>query len=349
MAEPFVFYFQPDASGRPEILYILDLDCRCHLCGHEQFQRFYHSTPFHELTLDDLDVLAEDGHLKADYECENCGESVGPQEVRRSALTFGFADETGLIHIYVDHLEDQKSYELVPRRRLDPQAVPRWWPDPANAPRNTLITSELDDEILEDHLGRPFNVKLAWTDLLEDFLDDPEGGAFSNFGPHLWAAIDHSEEAAGELAQEIDDDDFWDAFDAARLAIISLHDSIPDGLATHKHPQSLDGRWQTWLPDTVLNAIDQHDLWADAYLSRNAAIKAVTRAFKVARLNFTLQHTEADTFFIEITTPTGTVFGQGLTLSSILRRAVYTGITPGEAGRLTAEEILWLLLDIKPS
>lgn len=349
MAEPFVFYFSPGEGGRPEILYILDLDCRCHLCGHEQFQRYYHSVRFHSLTVEELESLAHEGYKKAQYDCENCGESVGPEEVRRTALTFGFADEAGLIQIYIDRLEGRKSFELVPKRRLDPQSMPRWWSNAATAPRNTLVVDEIDDDIVEDHLERPFNAKLAWRDLLEDFLEDPEGGAFSNFGPHLWVAIEENEESAGELAQEIDDDDFWEAYDSGVLAVISLHDSLPNGLATHERPERLDGRWTTWLSRPLVEAVEETQVWADAYLSRKAAIKALKRVFKVARLDYEIRETEADVFFINITTPTGAVFGKGLALSSVLRRAVYTGITPGEAARLTAEEILWLLLDLENS
>ena len=346
MAEPFVFYFKPGRGGRPEILYMLDLDCRCGLCGHEQFQRFYHSVPFHGLTLEELEGLAEEGPEKAGYECENCGEEVGQKEVHRVALTFGFADEAGLVQIYLDLREEQRSYELVPGQRFDPQAIPRWWADEKTAPRGTLVTRELTEDLVEDHLGRPFTVKLAWRDLLEDWFEDPEGGAFSNFGPDLWVAIDESEESAGELAQEIDDDEFWEAFDAGTLAVISLHESIPEGLATHERPERLDGRWSTWLVEPLKELVLGGKVWADAYLSRTAALEALKRAFDVARLTYRVQETEADIFVVDITTPTGAVFGKGLAVSSVLRRAVYTGVTPGEAARLTAEEIIWLLLGL---
>ena len=77
MPEPFVFQFKPGPKGHPEAMYMLDLDCACATCGHVQFQRFYHSTPFHELTVVDLERLADRAVLKAGYNCENCGEAVG--------------------------------------------------------------------------------------------------------------------------------------------------------------------------------------------------------------------------------------------------------------------------------
>lgn len=346
MAEPFVFHFKPGPDGRPEILYILDLDCICGLCGHKQFQRFYHSTPFHSLTLTGLEKRVTEGPLKAGYECENCGEAVGANQVGRTALTYGFADDAGLLQIFDDLNEKTRRYEITARRRLDPQATPRWAPDEEAPEEGRWTPEELTDDIVEDCLGRPFNLKLAWRDLLEDWLDDPEGGAYSRLAKDLWVVTDGDEQAASELAQEITDQDFWDAYDEGDLAVISLHDSIPTGLATHEHPDLLSGRWPTWLDASLRDVVDQQDAWVDAYISRTAAIESLTRAFDVARLTYKTQRTDADTYFSEITTPTKAVYGRGISVSSLLRRAVYTGMTPGEAARLTAEEVIGVLLQV---
>jgi hypothetical protein len=75
-------------------------------------------------------------------------------------------------------------------------------------------------------------------------------------------------------------------------------------------------------------------------------IEVMEHAFEVARLSYELDQTEVDMFFSEITTPGEEVYGRGVSVSSVLRRAVYTGITPGEAGRLTAEEIAGMLLRV---
>ena len=58
MAEPFVFSFAPGPGGHPEAMYIADLWCACGVCGHRQIQRFYHSTPLHPLTLEQVQRLA---------------------------------------------------------------------------------------------------------------------------------------------------------------------------------------------------------------------------------------------------------------------------------------------------
>lgn len=346
MAEPFVFHFKPGPTGKPEILYMLDLDCVCGLCGHVQLQRFYHSAPFHTLTLEGLVKRADEASLKAGYACENCGEAVGANEVRRTSLTFGFADDSGVIRIFDDLMEGRRRFEVTAKHRLDPQAVPRFFADENAHGDGHYVLDELDEDKVEELLGRPFNLKLAWRDLLEDWFEDPEGGAFSQLAEGLWVVIDDGEQAAGDLIEEMDDEDFWDAYDGARLAVISLHDSIPEGLATQEDPARLSGRWAQWIPEPICEAIEAGELWADAYISRELAIEVVKRAFDVARLTYRCHDTEADVFFVDITTPTGVVYGRGVSISSILRRAVYTGISPGEAARLTAEEIIGTLLQV---
>jgi hypothetical protein len=342
MAEPFVFYFRRGPRGRPEVMYMTDLECRCGLCGHLQLQRFYHATDFHSLTLQGLEALFDEAYEKASYVCENCGTDVGPDHVLRTALTYGFADDAGLIRLYDDFEDDVRRYQLVPRRRLDPQDIPHFVPDPLRG----IEVDVLDDETLDQHLGRPFSLKQAWTELIEDWLSDPEGGAYARFCEALWVVVEATEELAGELIDEVDDALFQQYQNDGDLIVVAIGESVPHDLATHKHPEHMAGRWQTWMPRHIGRAIVEHNLWADAHLSRKAALETVARAFDTARLRYEVDKTSADTFFSQITTPTGAVYGRGLSLSSVLRRAVYTGLTPGEAARLTAEEIIGVLLKV---
>ena len=130
------------------------------------------------------------------------------------------------------------------------------------------------------------------------------------------------------------------------MMIIALTESIPEGLATHEKPQTMNGRWHTWLPPHILDAIADGNVWADAYMSRAAAVETLKRTFDSANLTYNVDTTEADVFFSNITTPGEGVYGRGLSVASVLRRAVYTGLTPGEAARLTAEEIVGVLLRV---
>ena len=345
MGEPFVFQFRPGPRRAPMALYMLDLDCACGTCGYEQFQRFYHAMPFHEATVEGLEERLLQGPLKAGYACENCGDPVGASQVRRVSVSYGFSDDAGTIQLFLDMGTGARAAELTPFRRLDPQAVPRWDVQEDES-LGRVVAATIDDVLIEEVMGRPFNVKLAWRDLLDDFVADAEGGAFSKLARGLWAVIDESEEAAVSLMEEIEDEDFWEALDDGDLAVISLHDSVPEDLATHEAPARMPGRWQTWLPDSVVREIQGGAIWADAYLSRSAAEEVLRRTFDVANLKYHATRTEADLFFLELTTPTGAVYGRSLSLSSVLRRAAYTGLTPGEAARLTAEEIIGVLLQV---
>ncbi|MFU8804218.1 MAG: hypothetical protein ACNA8W_10445 [Bradymonadaceae bacterium] len=342
MAEPFVFHFRRGPQGRPEVMYMADVECRCGLCGHVQLQRFYHATDFHSLTLEALEELADVAYEKASYECENCGTAVGPDHVRKSALTYGFADDAGLIRIFDDMEAEVRRYQLMPQWRLDPQEIPRFVPDPEKG----VEIEELDDAVLDRVLGRPLNIKEAWIELFEDWLEDPEGGAYARFCPGLWAVIDESEELANQLTDEIEDELFFEHDEHADLMVIALGDSVPQDLATHRHAETMHGRWQTWLPRHVGRALVEGNVWADAYISRRMTVEVLERAFETARLNFEVDTTRADIFFSEITTPTGAIYGEGLSVSSVLRRAVYTGLSPGEAARLSAEEIIGVLLKV---
>jgi hypothetical protein len=342
MAEPFVFHFRRGPKGHPEVMYMADVECRCGLCGHVQLQRFYHAVDFHSLTLERFEDLADTVYDKAQYDCENCGTGVGPEQVHRTALTYGFADDAGLVRIFDDLDADERRYQLVPGRRLDPQEIPMFAPSPGQG----VEVDALNDNVLDRYLGRPFNIKQAWIELIADWLEDPEGGAYARIGEGLWVVIDESEELANQLTDEIEDALFFEHQDDADLMVIALGDSVPMEIATHRHPEQMHGRWQTWLPRHMAQAVVEGNLWADAFLSRRVVVEVVDRAFKTARLTFELDKTRADIFFSQITTPTGAVYGQGLAISSVLRRAVYTGLTPGEAARLTAEEIIGVLLKV---
>lgn len=349
MAEPFVFRFAPGEHGEPEVMYIADVRCECGLCGHVQMQRFYHSTPFHSLTVERLGELLAEVPQKAGYECENCGEEVGPTQVAQAALTYGFPDDAGMIRGFLDRTGPDDSgkqpkveFELQANRRLDPQELPGWKPD---ADRG-LVCARLTESTIERAFERVFNPKLLWVELFEDWAADPEGGAFACAAPGYWLVIEETEQAASELADEIDDEGFREAYDDGDLMVIPLADSTPAQLATHSYPDQIPGRWQTWLPEHVRELLEGGNAWAEAYVSRSGVVEAIEHTFEVAQLAYEIDKTDVDLFFSKITTPGEEIYGRGVAVSSVLRRAVCTGITPGEAGRLTAEEIAGLLLRV---
>lgn len=335
-----------------------DVRCECGLCHHTQMQRFYHSTPLHPLTLAHLGTLVGEVPQKADYECENCGERVGPEQVCDAVLTYGFPDDSGVIRAFVSiphrrHASNaapdspktgapKVEYELFSRRRLDPQELPGWEP----AGERGVVKKRLTEAVVERILGRAFSPKLLWIELFEDWEDDPEGGAYACAAPGYWFFIDQSEDLAGELAESIDDPEFCDASDDGDLMVIPLLDSLPESLATHRHPEDMPGHWQEWMSELACEALAAGDAWAEAHVSRSGVVEIMKRTFDLARLTYKIDETAVDVFFSEITTPGEEVYGRGVAVSSVLRRAVYTGITPQESGRLTAEEIVGLLLRV---
>lgn len=345
MTEPFVFHFKPGPQGRIEAMYMLDLDCACGLCGHEQLQRFYHSTPFHELTVPTLEQLADSAALKAGYECENCGEAVGADEVRHSCLTFGFADDAGIIRIFDDLSEQARSVELTARRRLDPQAMPRWSADPEAHGEGHWVVDELDERTVRRRLGRPINAKLAWRDFLSERLEADSTAGWTRIATGLWAVAAPDVEAAREVADGIDDEQFQRTREDGELAAAELDDAVPDGLPTHPSPTTLEGAWQTWLPEPVVDALEADRLCAVAHVDRRPVVETIERTFEVGRLDWETR-TDDGIVYADLTTPTDTTFDEPLPVESVVRRAVHTGLTPGEAARLTAEEIVGTLMQV---
>ncbi len=334
MTEPFVFHFTPGAGGCPEVMYILDLDCRCGLCRHEQFQRFYHSTPFHELTIPGLERLVDNGTLKAGYRCENCGEAVGASDVRNVCLIYGFSDDAGVIRIFDDLETGRRRHELTGHRRLDPQTVPRWSADADAFSSDHRVIDRLDESTVEEMFDRPFNVKLAWRDLTTEWLaGDRHGATTVRIGPHLRAIVAADE---GAVSGETADD--WE--------LIGLDETDPLNLVDHRDPTQLCGRWRRWLPDEVTRAVDAGDIWIGARISKTPVVDVIERTFATGRLDVERRDVDGDIVFTDIVTPTDVASDREVSVASVLRRAVYTGLTPGEAARLSAEELVGRLMDV---
>lgn len=338
MAEPLVFHFSPGPNGRPRVMYIVDLDCACGLCGHPQLQRFYHAAPFHPFTLGRFLDLVATAPFKADGECEQCGSVVHGDHVLRWAVRYGFPDHAGEVVGYASP-DDAPVFQVKPRRRLDPQVQPR------HTPEDGVATFEgFDDEVCVREFGRTFHVKTLWRELLEDFIEDPAGGAWVQAGPQHWLCVESTEEGLDAMI-----DDLLDAQDDAAddLVAIAMHEATPDDLPTHDDPATMPGQKGLWWPDAAQAALEAGTLHAAAVMSETQAIDALTRTFETARLSWE-QHEDEDgaPVFTHITTPREGRYRAPLPAESILRRAAYTGITPGEAGRLTAEEIIGLLLGV---
>ncbi|MEM1347313.1 MAG: hypothetical protein AAGI01_02070 [Myxococcota bacterium] len=339
MAEPFVFHFSPGPSGRPRVLYIVDLDCACGLCGHPQLQRFYHAAPFHPFTLGRFLDLIATAPFKADGECEQCGSAVHADHVLRWAVRYGFTDDAGEVVGYASlDSGSEPVFQVWPRRRLDPQVQPRHTPDEGAA-----ILDTFDDEICVREFGRTFHVKTLWRELFEDYFEDPSGGAWVQAAPRYWLCVDRTEEGLDAIL-----DDLLDAQDDAHeLVVVSMHDAVPNDLPTHDDPLRMPGHLGLWWPDRAVHALASGELHAAVVVDESEAVDVLTRTFETARLTWQrTEDEEGSPVFTHITTPREGRYRAPLSAESLARRAAYTGITPGEAGRLTAEEIVGLLLGV---
>lgn len=323
MAEPFVFHFRRGEGGAPEQMYLADIRAECGLCRHVQVQRYYHSTPVHPVTIATLTRLATSVAQKTTFECPNCGSEVGPEHALSTAFTWAFPDDTGLIRGFMPDAADPTSlrWQFAPHWRLDPQELPGWEPVEGEP---TLAM--LDDEVVEEALGRVVNVKSAIREALCDWLDDPTGGAIATVAPDMTLIAAGPDATLDELAAELD---------PAGVGI-GLDDAVPTDLPTHREPAEISGCLDGWLPAGV-NRADVR-----VYVKPDAAFEVLERAFDVA--NLTRQRDEAG--YTDITTPRDATYPRPLPILAVLRRAVYTGLTPGDAARLTAEEIVGTLLRV---
>ncbi len=325
MAEPFVFHFSRGDHGRPEIMYIADVRAACGLCKHEQIQRFYHATPFHELTLEGFINLARGTAQKTDYECENCGTMVVPEHTLRTTTTLGMADESGVLVAFHDLQADELSFRGTAPRRLDPQELPGF--DPAKA--SGAATDDLDDEWFEHTFDRAFNLKRAWAEFLDEFDDDDDEG-WTQLAPGCIAILAPSFESAEAVAQS---DEVSEAAGNGAFVLLEITQAPDDFDVSY-------GAINRWLAPHHREFIKGRS--AAVLLSADEAVRLIARTFEVALLKFE----RVDSDYTAITTPGEIVHKQPLRLLQVLQRAAHTGITPGEAARLSAEEIAAELLRV---
>jgi hypothetical protein len=319
MAEPFVFHFDRDSRGFPTLMTIADVQGECGLCKHDEIQRFYRAVPFHSMTLDGLRDVAFQIPSWAEYVCANCGSEVGPEHVVASTFVWGFTDDSGLLRIY--GTGDSARFEFVPDRRLDPQELPGFEP-----PATPLVFDAIDDSVVEEELGRPFNLKVAIREFVQEVFADDEPGVWAPLGKSMWIVN-------GTLA----DLPTLDLPEDPTCVEVRL-DSPPAGLSTLPEAVAMPGRVETWLPEGVPEKVR-------IVVDLRAIHDALSLAFDVARLTF-----DADESAVRnIVTPMEQAYPHDLAYLAIAQRAAYTGISPGEAARLTAEEVVGPLLNLKRS
>lgn len=323
MAEPFVFNFKPGPLDEPLQMYIADVRGRCELCGALQIQRFYHTYPFHTLTVRKLERLVDDGATKLDIDCKNCGEHVDATMTTDVSLTWAFADDSGVFTAW--RTEDAPRWVITPHVRLDPQALPGFDIPPHAEP--------LSEEEIERLCGRPLNPKNVWLDLFSDLESEPDSTFFDDISRGFRAAV-----------SSVSHEELLDTFDAKEDRHVVAWNPSELGLPFHESIVDIFAAPLSWVSQETLARLQSGEWFAGAEVGIEPIKEQIERAFSVANISY--EFDARSSAFTKIVTPTELAFGKDVSTVAIARRAVYTGMTPGDAARLTAEEVVGTLLRV---
>lgn len=343
MGKPFVFHFKAGDLGQPQLMYIADLSCACTLCGHPQLQRFYHATDMHSLTWAGLHDLAASIAQKVDYTCENCGTASTLDFVKRVVLIYGSADHLFELTMMasVEHgVAGAWTYRVTLDRRLDPQVQPAF-EMPSDAQH---VYETLEHETFRALTGRAFSIKRGILNVIQK-SQEHTSAAWARLAPGMWV-VAGGDEAQVEGALEDLEADHLGAYMPDLVSFSLLH-SEPITPATHDYAHAMHGRWPSWFDPQTRQNLENGKCTVNVLVSEQEAIDALAYTFNTARLSFDLvDDPEAGQTFERISTPRDEVFGRAVVVDDVLRRAVHTGMTPGEAARLTGEEVVGLLLGV---
>lgn len=195
-----------------------DAEAHCGSCGKETVQRFYEATSLHALTLPRLRALLDQGAPAMQDVCSQCGAEIGPAQVVRWVLHFGYPSGDGLLQGFAD-ADGGRRWLLSPHRAIDVQLVPAWDTD---ADASMREVDALDDETLRATFGRVLNPKegarrwLARASSAVSAAADAAPHQLHRLAPGTWVAYgvgaaDHADEAAivAALCQTEPDDGPW--------------------------------------------------------------------------------------------------------------------------------------------
>lgn len=147
--------FTPGPGGRPQVLWIGDVEVWCGACGYEQFARWYGSVSWHALTVPRLEHELDALPSRVSGVCEQCDAPYGPDEAARWVLHYGFPGLRGRVTGFATN-DGRRRWMLAPYRRMDVQLVPEWAPD---VDRSNIEVEALDDDAVRRAFGRSLSGK----------------------------------------------------------------------------------------------------------------------------------------------------------------------------------------------
>jgi len=317
---------------------IVDLAASCPVCGYDEIQRFYHAIPFHELTLPRFRKVQHEAPRLLGYDCSNCGTPVGHQAGTRGSVVFAFVSGEGVIRSFFDTKDGATArlrYRFEPDGRLDVQALPVFEPDADDSA--LALREEIDDADVRRVFGRVFSFKAAWRGMLL-----AGGDSIAPLGPGCWAMIgDTSRDEFTALSRKIDRSIDLACLDPLALWPLSVT-TPPPVFKAGLGPTEEAGRPSEWLQETHASQVYSGKIKLTALLDPEEARRVFAESLEGARLRFDF---DGGTFSA-ITTPRDSVYDREVTLHTMLARAAWTAISPAEAARLTAEELIAELMGL---
>ena len=345
MAKPFTFHFSHGAHDTPRVMLIVDFQTQGQICGYEEIQRFFHGIPFHSLNILRFMCFVVESSALVGFACTNCGEKIDAAMATQGAVTYGFADGSGTVQAHfqcVEGLPRGLVYTLDGARKLDPQSLPPWTAG-KQRPVEDYVDG-LDEELVAENLGRVFSLKGLWRSMFEEHARSGET-LMERAAKGCWIFVGADEHEVDEMVQDSGDEDFDRLYRCGELSLHTL-DEAPESVLISGGEGPTHGNYRQWLQGEAIEAIEEGRCVGEVYMRSSEALEAVDAAFRLARLEFVVNDSTEGVFVTQITTPRGAVLEAGVELCDVLRLAAHTGITPGEAGRMVAEEVVAELLGI---
>ncbi len=328
--------FSPGPGGRPEVLYLRDVESHCSACGLERVERFYSATSFHALTLRRLEALLESAPDAVSAPCAQCDAPMDGHDAVRWLLHYGFAGGDGLLQGFGTR-EGGRRWLLSPHARIDVQLVPEW--DAAHDASNREVDT-LDDETLLALFGRVLNPKESVRRAVA------AAPVFSARVPHRIERL--SEGLAVVLAPHGALDEAWVRRDLAGLDAVADTDDPADkaggiwqieplaiaGETAHGFPAAPD----EWLADVAARHPRLDVFGAARHGAATAGLRAAIDTFTVA---VTLEPRDDAADVLELRAPGDPDMPPiAFPLADICREAARTMAAPADIARLEIDRAL---------
>lgn len=148
----------PGGDGRPEIVYLVDMNVVCGACGKDSMRRYFLSTPFHSLTLRRLNQLFDAVPGAVEGACEQCDAEFEAKDVVDWSLQLSPGDGEGLL-VGLGERAGHQAWRAMPHEHLDVQTQPVFESDADDISSTDMLS--LNETQFYAHFRRYMNPKSA--------------------------------------------------------------------------------------------------------------------------------------------------------------------------------------------